>query len=122
MKKCPFCAELIQDEAIKCRHCSEFLDGSSIAERKEAQRSVEQGDKVTPLPKVKWHHSTFGIITALCCAGPFALPLVWTNPRLSNTKKIVITIVVAILTILACKLVYYSICNIIKLYKQIPTL
>jgi hypothetical protein len=89
MKKCPFCAEEIQDEAVKCKHCGEFMIDAELREFKKG------GD-------AKWYHRTPAIVVSVLLIGPFALPLIWFNPKYSMVNKVIWTIVIIGFTLLLC--------------------
>src|SRR3972149_6532846 len=86
MKKCPFCAEEIQEEAVKCRHCGEFLIDAEL-------RRTNKGN-------LEWFYRTPMVILWILLLGPFALPFIWKNPQYNTTNKAIWTIVTIGYTIL----------------------
>lgn len=58
MRRCPYCAEEIRKEAIKCKHCGEFLD---FEIRSARFHNSQQDVRLYP----KWSRGTAALLSLL---------------------------------------------------------
>ena len=104
MKKCSYCDEELQYDAIKCKHCGEYLNDANV-----------------PCPaeeKLPWYFGKPFIVIAVLCIGPLALPLIWWRPQTSRAWKIGLTVGILVISYVLLKATLESIHMLRELYKM----
>ncbi len=59
VKKCPFCAEDIQDSAIKCRWCGEFISEPPTISNPDGEATPKDKAIETTIRAQGWHHHDY---------------------------------------------------------------
>jgi hypothetical protein len=75
---------------IKCPYCGKDIELQALL----TSETPAQGRAQT-----KWYFANYWFVIALMCIGPFALPLMWFNPRYKLITKIIVSAVIIAISI-----------------------
>lgn len=98
MKKCPYCDAQMQSEASRCKACGRFTDKPR---------------------NVPWYFKASSLVVGFLCVGPLVLPLLWLNPYFTKKTKIVLTAVIAVISLAMGFLTVKALMSIGKYYDLI---
>ena len=105
----------------------EFPPGAATRSCRACSRQVRQDFRFCPYcgkrqaspSEAKWRHSTGALVIAFALIGPFALPLLWSNPRYRPTTKVVVTVSVLVATILIVYALVLLSVRVLEQYKEL---
>ena len=100
MNNCPFCGAPLNEGDTQCPLCL-----------KDLPEAVQKSSQP------KWFFKKSSLIVGFLFVGPFILPVVWLNPNYSRFKKIWISSIMLVITIILCIVLKQSLNSIREYYE-----